>query len=241
MCDKAERQRSRLSGRREGTVTKLRLKPPSDAPGGMTNLRYYTAGFNTTEQNAAAKRAYPDRFILNGAFDPRDEERGLDDLQGLVENFKIRGVNFMMAEDIREQVSNLAWVDDVDTGAPRWTTIVRRNQSPAWRGPLRSMETSPSEATDDSARAAAASSRGRCRRPGRISCLAHLRLVCAGSCETPRRPHRRRKPCSAVELGPPRREIRSAIRRSSELGLGGEAVGAGHRDGRRVTGHLSTL
>src|SRR5712691_667159 len=59
---------------------------------------FYKAGFNTTEQNAAAKRAYPDRFILNGAFDPRDEERGLDYLQGLVEEFKIRGVKLYTAE-----------------------------------------------------------------------------------------------------------------------------------------------
>jgi predicted TIM-barrel fold metal-dependent hydrolase len=59
---------------------------------------FYTAGFNTTEQNAAAKRAYPDRFILNGAFDPRDEDRGLEYLEELVEKFKIRGVKLYTAE-----------------------------------------------------------------------------------------------------------------------------------------------
>jgi predicted TIM-barrel fold metal-dependent hydrolase len=59
---------------------------------------FYTAGFNTTEQNAAAKRAYPDRFILNGAFDPRDEDRGLEYLEELVETFKIRGVKLYTAE-----------------------------------------------------------------------------------------------------------------------------------------------
>jgi len=59
---------------------------------------FYKTGFNTTEQNAVAKRAYPDRFILNGAFDPRDEERGLDYLQRLVEEFKIRGVKLYTAE-----------------------------------------------------------------------------------------------------------------------------------------------
>ena len=59
---------------------------------------FYTAGFNTTEQNAAAKRAYPDRFILNGAFDPRDEERGLEYLEELVEKFEIRGVKLYTAE-----------------------------------------------------------------------------------------------------------------------------------------------
>ena len=59
---------------------------------------FYTTGFNTTEQNAAAKRAYPDRFILNGAFDPRDEERGLEYLAELVEKFEIRGVKLYTAE-----------------------------------------------------------------------------------------------------------------------------------------------
>jgi len=59
---------------------------------------FYTAGFNTTEQNAAAKRAYPDRFILNGAFDPRDENRGLEYLEELVEKFEIRGVKLYTAE-----------------------------------------------------------------------------------------------------------------------------------------------
>ena len=35
---------------------------------------FYNNGFNTTEQNAALKESHPDRFILNGAFDPRDGE-----------------------------------------------------------------------------------------------------------------------------------------------------------------------
>lgn len=64
-----------------------------------TYLRdFYVNGFNTTEQNAVAAQAYPERFILNGAFDPRDGDRGLDYLDELVERFRIRGVKLYTAE-----------------------------------------------------------------------------------------------------------------------------------------------
>ncbi|WP_278199549.1 amidohydrolase family protein [Thermaerobacter marianensis] len=53
---------------------------------------FYRRGFNTTEQNAVLKDMYPERFILNGAFDPRDGEAGLEYLEALVENYGIRGV-----------------------------------------------------------------------------------------------------------------------------------------------------
>ena len=59
---------------------------------------FYVDGFNTTEQNATIKQAYSDRFILNGAFDPRDGERGLEYLEELVNTFKIRGVKLYTAE-----------------------------------------------------------------------------------------------------------------------------------------------
>jgi uncharacterized protein len=59
---------------------------------------FYKNGFNTTEQNAALKMRYPDRFILNGAFDPRDGERGLDALEALVGKYKIKGVKLYTAE-----------------------------------------------------------------------------------------------------------------------------------------------
>ena len=32
---------------------------------------FYKNGFNTTERNSAMRKNYPDRFILNGAFDPQ--------------------------------------------------------------------------------------------------------------------------------------------------------------------------
>ncbi|PZN12740.1 MAG: amidohydrolase [Bacillota bacterium] len=59
---------------------------------------FYRNGFNTTEQNAVLKEMYPDRFILNGAFDPRDGEAGLEYLETLVENYGIRGVKLYTAE-----------------------------------------------------------------------------------------------------------------------------------------------
>jgi len=59
---------------------------------------FYKKGFNTTEQNAAVAKNYPGRFIVNGAFDPRDGERGLDYLQSLRETYGIRGVKLYTAE-----------------------------------------------------------------------------------------------------------------------------------------------
>jgi hypothetical protein len=59
---------------------------------------FYINGFNTTEQNAEIKDQYPERFILNGAFDPRDGEAGLEYLHSLVENYHIKGVKLYTAE-----------------------------------------------------------------------------------------------------------------------------------------------
>ena len=64
-----------------------------------TYLRdFYVNGFNTTEQNAFLKAKYPDRFILNGAFDPRDGEPGLDALDELAEKYQLKGVKLYTAE-----------------------------------------------------------------------------------------------------------------------------------------------
>jgi predicted TIM-barrel fold metal-dependent hydrolase len=59
---------------------------------------FYKNGFNTTERNAAMKKSHPDRFILNGAFDPRDGSKGLEHLHELSEKYKIKGVKLYTAE-----------------------------------------------------------------------------------------------------------------------------------------------
>jgi len=59
---------------------------------------FYKNGFNTTEQNSALKKRHPERFILNGAWDPRDGEAGLEYLESLVHRFGIRGVKLYTAE-----------------------------------------------------------------------------------------------------------------------------------------------
>lgn len=59
---------------------------------------FYKEGFNTTERNAVVKQQHPDRYILNGAWDPRDGEAGLDYLEELVEKYQIKGVKLYTAE-----------------------------------------------------------------------------------------------------------------------------------------------
>ncbi len=59
---------------------------------------FYKKGFNTTEQNAVLKTRHPDRIILNGAWDPRDGEAGLDALEALHAKYKIKGVKLYTAE-----------------------------------------------------------------------------------------------------------------------------------------------
>lgn len=59
---------------------------------------FYKDGFNTTEQNSVMKKAYPDRYILNGAFDPRDGDKGLDYLRHLKSEYGIKGVKLYTAE-----------------------------------------------------------------------------------------------------------------------------------------------
>lgn len=59
---------------------------------------FYNNGFNTTERNSALKKSHPERFILNGAFDPRDGNRGLEDLHAKAEKYKLQGVKLYTAE-----------------------------------------------------------------------------------------------------------------------------------------------
>jgi len=59
---------------------------------------FYTNGFNTIEQNGVVKKAYPDRFILNGRFDPREGAAGLEDLRRMKGEWNIQGVKLYTAE-----------------------------------------------------------------------------------------------------------------------------------------------
>jgi len=59
---------------------------------------FYKNGFNTHEQNHVLKEKYPERFILNGSFDPREEEAGLDKFQQMVESYPIQGLKLYTAE-----------------------------------------------------------------------------------------------------------------------------------------------
>src|SRR5258708_24509800 len=44
------------------------------------------------------KKSHPDRFILNSAFDPRDGNKGLEDLHAKVEKYKVKGAKLYTAE-----------------------------------------------------------------------------------------------------------------------------------------------
>jgi predicted TIM-barrel fold metal-dependent hydrolase len=59
---------------------------------------FFKNGFNTHEQNHVLKEKYPERFILNGSFDPREEEAGLDKFQQMVESYPIQGLKLYTAE-----------------------------------------------------------------------------------------------------------------------------------------------
>jgi predicted TIM-barrel fold metal-dependent hydrolase len=64
-----------------------------------TYLRdFYVNGFNTTEQNGRLAEKYPGRFIVNGAWDPRDGEAGLERLNRLAERWSLKGVKLYTAE-----------------------------------------------------------------------------------------------------------------------------------------------
>ncbi len=64
-----------------------------------TDLReFYVDGFNTTAQCAALKEAYPNRVILNGRMDPREGERGLNQLEADHERWRFKGVKIYTAE-----------------------------------------------------------------------------------------------------------------------------------------------
>ena len=59
---------------------------------------FYNNWFNTTEQDAVLKEKHPDRFVLNGSFEPRDGEAALHYIEHLVEAYNIQGVKLYTAE-----------------------------------------------------------------------------------------------------------------------------------------------
>jgi predicted TIM-barrel fold metal-dependent hydrolase len=59
---------------------------------------FFPGGFNTTDQDAELVRKHPDRFLVNGAFDPRDGAGGLDELRRLKDTYDIQGVKLYTAE-----------------------------------------------------------------------------------------------------------------------------------------------
>lgn len=64
-----------------------------------TDLRdFFIEGFNSVAQCAALKEAFPDKVILNGRFDPRDGERGLDRFEAEHEKWRFKGVKIYTAE-----------------------------------------------------------------------------------------------------------------------------------------------
>jgi uncharacterized protein len=64
-----------------------------------TNLKdFYKNGFNTIEQDAPMKEKYPDKFILNGSFDPREGPQGLKKFEQDVRRYNIKGIKLYTAE-----------------------------------------------------------------------------------------------------------------------------------------------
>jgi predicted TIM-barrel fold metal-dependent hydrolase len=59
---------------------------------------FFPGGFNTTEQDAAMAANHPGKFIVNGAFDPRDGEDGLEAFTQLVAEHSLKGVKLYTAE-----------------------------------------------------------------------------------------------------------------------------------------------
>jgi uncharacterized protein len=64
-----------------------------------TYLKYwYTEGFNTIERNGALARKHPDKLIANGAWDPRDGDAGLKQLEADAKEWGLKGVKLYTAE-----------------------------------------------------------------------------------------------------------------------------------------------
>jgi len=59
---------------------------------------FYKNGFNSHAQNNIVKTKYPDRLLLCGSFDPREEESGFDAFRRMVAEYPISGLKLYTAE-----------------------------------------------------------------------------------------------------------------------------------------------
>jgi hypothetical protein len=59
---------------------------------------WYTTGFNTAEKNADLAAKYPGKLIVNGRFDPRENEAGLQRLEEDAKRYNLRGAKLYTAE-----------------------------------------------------------------------------------------------------------------------------------------------
>jgi uncharacterized protein len=59
---------------------------------------FYKNGFNSHVQNNVIKAKYPDRFVLCGSFDPRDEEAGVEPFRRMMAEYPIQGLKLYTAE-----------------------------------------------------------------------------------------------------------------------------------------------
>jgi uncharacterized protein len=64
-----------------------------------TYLKYwYKTGFNTAERNSQLAEKYPEKFIVNGRWDPREGEAGLRQLEEDARRYHLKGVKLYTAE-----------------------------------------------------------------------------------------------------------------------------------------------
>ena len=59
---------------------------------------WYTNGFNDIEHNAALLDRFPDKLIVNGRWDPREGEAGLEQLEEDHAQYGLKGVKLYTAE-----------------------------------------------------------------------------------------------------------------------------------------------
>src|SRR5436305_8188687 len=59
---------------------------------------WYTDGFNTAEKNATLAEKHPGRLIVNGRFDPREGDAGLEQLEEDAKRYHLKGVKVYTAE-----------------------------------------------------------------------------------------------------------------------------------------------